>query len=56
MTHRVTMPMKEFQEACSQHELLEPVLDMAGIWFQSKAEVCFHDPLVCITRKNDING
>lgn len=50
MTHRVTMPMKEFQEACSQHELLRPVLDMAGIWFQSKAEVCFHDPLatVCI--------
>lgn len=50
MTHRVTMPMRRFQERCAEHELLRPILDMAGIWFKTKEEVCFHDPLatVCI--------
>lgn len=53
MTHRVTMPMKEFQEACSRHDLLKPVLDMAGIWFKTKKEVCFHDPLAAVCIFND---
>lgn len=53
MTHRVTMPMEEFREACSKHELLGPVLDMAGIWFCTKEEVCFHDPLATVCIFND---
>lgn len=53
MTHRVTLPMREFQERCSKHELLKPVLDMAGIWFKTKEEVCFHDPLATVCIFND---
>lgn len=49
MTHRVTLPMEEFRKRCS-HPIFRPILDMAQVWFETKKEVCFHDPLatVCI--------
>ena len=53
MTHRVTLPMDEFQKRCAEHPLFRPILDMAGVWFRTKDEVCFHDPLAVVSIFND---
>lgn len=52
MTHRVTLSMAEFKKRCS-HPLFKPVLDMAGIWFETKDSVCFHDPLATVNVFNN---
>lgn len=50
MTHRVTMPRDEFVKRCEKHPIFWPILDMAGVWFESSDIVTFHDPLatVCV--------
>lgn len=50
MTHRVTLPRDAFMERCGGHPIFAPILDMAGVWFESSDTVTFHDPLaaVCI--------
>lgn len=53
MTHRVTLPMDEFQKRSAEHPLFRPILDMAGVWFRTKDEVCFHDPLAVVSIFND---
>lgn len=53
MTHRVTLPMEEFQLRCSKDPILKPVLDMARVWFATRKEVCFHDPLATVCIFND---
>lgn len=44
MTHRVTLKMDDFINRC-RHPLFQSILDMADIWFASRDEVSFHDPL-----------
>ncbi|MFR2646304.1 MAG: hypothetical protein ACLTAF_09785 [Blautia coccoides] len=38
---------------CAEHPLFRPILDMAGVWFRTKDEVCFHDPLAVVSIFND---
>lgn len=54
MTHKVTMPKNEFIKRCKEHSIFWPILDMAGVWFESSDFVTFHDPLatVCIFESN----
>jgi inosine-uridine nucleoside N-ribohydrolase len=48
VTLQVTMPAGDVR-ARFHGALLEPVLDFAEVWFQSRAEITFHDPLAAAT-------
>lgn len=52
MTHRVIMSMEEFK-ARFTHPLHQPILDMAGVWFEEADGVTFHDPLAVVCAFND---
>ena len=48
VTLRVKMKAAEVRQKFS-HPLLQPVLDMAGVWFAEREEITFHDPLAAVT-------
>jgi len=52
VTLRVRMKADEVRKKFS-HPLLQPVLDMAGVWFGSSGEIIFHDPLAAVTIFDD---
>jgi inosine-uridine nucleoside N-ribohydrolase len=48
VTRRVVMEAAEVRRRF-QAPLLQPVLDMAEVWFQQRPEITFHDPLAAAT-------
>jgi inosine-uridine nucleoside N-ribohydrolase len=52
VTTQVTLPAAEVRARFS-HPLLRPVLDFAEVWFQSRPQITFHDPLAATTLFNE---
>lgn len=52
VTNQVRMEAGEFKNRL-KHDLLQPLRDMAGIWFQYSKVVVFHDPLAACTIFNE---
>ena len=52
VTRRVQMTATEVRERFTA-PVLQPVLDFAQIWFQSRPEITFHDPLAAATIFDD---
>ena len=42
-----------FLKKYAEYLLFRPILDMAGVWFRTKDDVCFHDPLAVVSIFND---
>ena len=52
ITFQVTMDIKQVTRKF-QTKLLQPVLDLAQIWFQERDKIIFHDPLAATTIFNN---
>jgi inosine-uridine nucleoside N-ribohydrolase len=52
VTLRVRLGAEETRKRFD-HPLLRPVLDMAEVWFRSRPEVVFHDPLAAVSVFDD---
>lgn len=48
VTQQVTMPAEEVRKRF-QGSFLQPVLDLAEVWFREENEITFHDPLAAAT-------
>ena len=53
VTCQVTMPAQEVRERFRAIPLLQPVLDMAEVWFERRDTITFHDPLAAATLFDD---
>ena len=53
VTCQVTMPAPAVRERFRSIPLLQPVLDMAEVWFEQRDTITFHDPLAAATLFDD---
>lgn len=53
VTCQVTMAAQQAREKFRSHELLQPVLDFAEVWFERADRITFHDPLAAATLFDD---
>lgn len=52
VTCQVTMKMDEVRKRFKA-DVLKPVVDFAGVWFENAGEITFHDPLAAVTIFDD---